>query len=89
MMTDIFSQLWFHESLTGEGGLLEALSAYHRKEARLGGYIENKIAHDWSSHPADAFGYISEALQNKMIPELQATQSYGRGKQRSIGVGNL
>ncbi len=89
MMTDIFSQLWFHESLTGEGGLLEALSAYHRKEARLGGYIENKIAHDWSSHPADAFGYISEALQNKMIPELQATQSYGRGKQRPIGVGNL
>jgi phage terminase large subunit len=89
MMTDIFSQLWFHESLAGEGGLLEALSAYHRKEARLGGYIENKIAHDWASHPADAFGYISEALQNKMIPELQATQSYGRGKQRSIGVGNL
>ena len=89
MMTDMFSQLWFHDSLAGEGGLIEALSAYHRKEARLGGYIENKIAHDWASHPADAFGYISEALQNKMIPELQATQSYGRGKQRPIGVGNL
>ena len=89
MMTDMFNQLWFHESLSGEGGLLEALSAYHRKEARLGGYIENKIAHDWSSHPADAFGYISEAIQNKMLPELRAFESTGPGKQRPIGVGNL
>jgi len=89
MMTDMFNQLWFHDSLAGEGGLIEALSAYHRKESRLGGYIENKIAHDWSSHPADAFGYISEAIQNKMLPELRAFESTGPGKQRPIGVGNL
>ena len=89
MMTDMFNQLWFHESLAGEGGLIEALSAYHRKESRLGGYIENKIAHDWASHPADAFGYISEAIQNKMLPELRKFESTGPGKQRTIGVGNL
>ena len=89
MMTDMFNQLWFHDSLAGEGGLIEALSAYHRKESRLGGYIENKIAHDWASHPADAFGYISEAIQNKMLPELRTFESTGPGKQRPIGVGNL
>ena len=89
MMTDMFNQLWFHESLAGEGGLIEALSAYHRKESRLGGYIENKIAHDWASHPADAFGYISEAIQNKMLPELRTFESTGPGKKRTIGVGNL
>ena len=89
MMTDMFNQLWFHESLAGEGGLIEALSAYHRKESRLGGYIENKIAHDWASHPADAFGYISEAIQNKMLPELRTFEHAGPGKHRPVGVGNL
>jgi hypothetical protein len=49
-MSDMFSQIWFHEKVNVEGGLIEALESYHRKEHRLGGYVENKIVHDWSSH---------------------------------------
>jgi phage terminase large subunit len=49
-MSDMFSQIWFHEKVNVEGGLIEALESYHRKEHRLGGYVENQIVHDWSSH---------------------------------------
>lgn len=49
-MTDMFSQIWFHEDLRGEGGLIDALDNYRRKENKLGGYVENVIVHDWASH---------------------------------------
>ena len=89
-MSDMFSQIWFHEKVNVEGGLIEALESYHRKEHRLGGYVENQIVHDWSSHFCDAFGYWSEALKNRMVPELSAFQSSGPSIRRAaIKVGGL
>lgn len=89
-MSDLFSQIWFHEDLRGDGGLIDALGAYHRKEHKLGGYVENKIVHDWSSHFADAFGYWSEAVKNHLIPTPSATRSQKPAIQRAqIGAGML
>ena len=33
--------------------------------------------------------HISEAIQNKMLPELRTFEHSGPGKKRTIGVGNL
>lgn len=82
-MSDIFSQIWFHERLKGEGGFLDALGAYRRKENKLGGYVENKIVHDWASHFCDSFGYWSEALASGKIPELRAKHT-GPGVRRAV-----
>lgn len=89
-MTDMFSAIWFHENLRGSGGLIDALENYRRKENKLGGYVENIIVHDWASHFCDAFGYWSEALKNRLIPEAHAMRSSKPAVQRArIGVGNL
>lgn len=75
-MTDLFGEIWFHECVSHEGGLLSMLEAYRRKEHKLGGYVENKIVHDWASHGADAFGYWSEVLANNLL--IQQTRAGGR-----------
>ena len=68
VMSDLFPSILFNEeNLNDEGGLLEALENYHRKESKEDGYIMNKIVHDWCSHFADSFGYFGEALKNNMI----------------------
>lgn len=81
-MSDMFSQLWFRETVNVEGGLIEAIECYHRKEHRLGGYVENKIVHDWSSHFCDSLGYWSEAIKLGMIPEASALRSTKPSVQR-------
>ena len=68
VMSDLFPSIYFNEeNLNDEGGLLEALENYHRKENKKDGYIQSKINHDWCSHFADSFGYFGEALKNNMI----------------------
>lgn len=50
---------------------LAALEAYHCKVDEATGYATNEPEKDWSSHPADAFRYIGEALmQNLVGPQL-------------------
>tara|TARA_R110000822_G_scaffold90467_3_gene209156 strand:- start:7766 stop:9076 length:1311 start_codon:yes stop_codon:yes gene_type:complete len=89
-MTDLFSSLWIHDRVRGDGGLLDALVNYHRKEARLGGYVENRLVHDWASHFADSFGYWSEAVKNHLLPEAHAMNSTKPSIQRvKIGAGLL
>lgn len=89
-MTDMFSTIWIHEDLRGDGGLIDALENYRRKENKLGGYVENVIVHDWASHYCDAFGYWSEAIQNRLLPEAHAMRSTKPAIQRAkIGVGRL
>ena len=88
-MTDMFNQIWFHERVDGESGLLFALDNYRRKEHRLGGYIENKIVHDWSSHFADAFGYISEVISNRMLPEMKAVHGGGGVQSYTVHAGGI
>jgi hypothetical protein len=89
-MTDLFSSLWIHEDLRGNGGLIDALENYHRKENKLGGYVENVIVHDWASHFCDAFGYWSEAVQNRLIPEAHAMRSSKPAIQRvKVSVGGI
>lgn len=69
VMLDLFPSLLFNEDeLNDEGGLIEALENYHRKESKTDGWITNKIEHDWTSHFADALGYYGEALKQGMIP---------------------
>ena len=88
-MTDMFSQLWIHDRCGGEGGLLSSLEAYHRKEHKLGGYIENKIVHDWASHGCDAFGYWSEALQNNLIPTSYKSDNRPSRQRVKVSAGML
>ena len=88
-MTDLFSQIWFHERTQDEGGLLASLESYRRKEHKLGGYIENKIVHDWASHACDAFGYWSEALSNKLIPSSYKSQTGPAIRRAKVSVGGL
>jgi phage terminase large subunit len=52
----LFSRCWFNESTTEAGR--DALGYYHERkdEARSVGLGPE---HDWSSHAADAFGYMA------------------------------
>jgi len=58
-MHEHLPNIYFRESKTVK--LLEALESYHRKKNETEGRIEDKVVHDWTSHDADAFGYLSEA----------------------------
>jgi len=73
-MWEMFPNIWFNETTTQE--LLISLDAYHRKEEKTSASITSVIVHDWSSHDADAFGYIAEAelagLITKNLPRLAA-----------------
>ncbi len=67
-MLDLFPSIRFNEeNLNDEGGFLEALENYHRKQSRADGYITNKIEHDWCSHFCDSFGYYGEALKSGLV----------------------
>ncbi len=69
VMSDLFPSVYFNaDTLDDEGGLLEALDNYHRKESKADGWITNRIVHDWTSHFADSFGYYGEGLKLGMIP---------------------
>lgn len=46
---------------------INALEWYHRREDKAKGYIANEPVHDWSSHTADAFRYIGEAMLQGMV----------------------
>ncbi len=46
---------------------IEALEAYHMKDTSAGGIIQKDPVHDWSSHSADAFRIIAEALGLGMV----------------------
>ncbi len=47
--------------------LIESLDCYHTKEERTSGHITSIPVHDWSSHDADAFRMMPEAILNGML----------------------
>jgi len=47
--------------------LVESLEAYHTREDRKSGHQTNDPVHDWSSHDADAFRQIAEAMEAGLI----------------------
>lgn len=81
-MGDRFSLIRFRKSHCGgktkagtedvvEGGLIDALENYHRRVDRKTNKVNESIAHDWTSHFADAFGYYSEALKHNFFRDGQ------------------
>lgn len=58
-MWEMFPNIYFNEPKTVK--LRESLEAYCRKIEKTSATIRSEIQHDWASHDADAFGYISEA----------------------------
>jgi phage terminase large subunit len=75
-MMDLFENIYFNASKCEvEGGLIEALTEYHRKVQTEGGgeWVSNVLVHDWSSHFADAFGYWGEALKRNLVPAAGRT----------------
>jgi len=83
-MMELFPNIWFNKPKTE--GLLESLEAYHRKIDQKTATVENRVVHDWASHDADAFGYISEAEQAGMIPRNQARLGKGGNVEVTKGV---
>ncbi len=70
IMLDLFSRIRFNaDTLDQEGGALDALATYRYKKSPKDGRITNEIEHDWSSHHADAFGYLGEAVKKRRIPD--------------------
>jgi hypothetical protein len=49
------------------GKLVESLEAYHTREDRKTGHETSQPVHDWSSHDADAFRQIAEAMEAGLI----------------------
>lgn len=63
-MRELLPACWFASPACDAG--IEALENYHLREHK-DGYVKNEIVHDWSSHAADAFRYIGEALLHGMV----------------------
>lgn len=57
---EMFPRMIFHKDHCSE--LIEALENYHTKENKSDGHITSVPVHDWSSHDADAFRILAEAM---------------------------
>lgn len=62
---ELFSRMVFDKTRCAV--LLEALEAYHTKEAKKDGHVTSEPVHDWASHDADAFRQLAEAMQAGML----------------------
>ena len=62
---EILPRVVFHKDRCAK--LLESLECYHTKEERTSGHQTSLVVHDWSSHDADAFRMMAEAMMNGMI----------------------
>lgn len=72
---------YFHQPACDVG--IEALKAYRRKwDEKLQTFADHPV-HDWSSHPADAFRYLSMAWR-----EMAATKPREPDRMLTIGPGN-
>ena len=74
----LIPRCWFDKNLCGPG--LEALRHYHRAYNERLRSFRNTPVHDWSSHAADAFRYLSvgikEARSFDRPPQAVADSSY-------------
>lgn len=63
---------------------LEALDAYHAKEARDGVTIQDVPVHDWASHYSDAFSLAHQAINKGLVVDRSAIPSRPRGSARPV-----
>lgn len=54
---------------------IEALEAYHTKDTSSGGVVTKEPVHDWSSHDADGFRTMAEALNLGMVTPAVARRA--------------
>jgi hypothetical protein len=54
---------------------IESLEAYHTKDASNGGVVTKEPVHDWSSHDADGFRTMAEALNLGMVTAAVARKA--------------
>lgn len=72
----LFPSMWFNEATTTAG--IDALGWYHEKKSEDVRDIGLGPAHDWSSHPADAFGLMAVAYEAP-VETKEETWRPGRG----------
>lgn len=70
-----FPRCWFDESNCSEG--LKALRKYRRDTQADEVSLQRNPKHDWTSHYADAFRYLSIAWREEVLP---STEDAGKGK---------
>jgi hypothetical protein len=59
---------WFDEDHCDRG--IEALEHYRREKNEETGTYTNKPLHDWASHPADSFRYLTKSLSSLRIGSI-------------------
>ena len=62
---ELLPRMVFRRGQTVE--LIEALEAYRTRTTKTEGYNSSEPVHDWSSHDADAFRMLAEAMLNGML----------------------
>lgn len=62
---ELLPRMVFHKTRTSK--LVESLECYHTKEEKTSGHLTSIPVHDWSSHDADAFRMMPEAMLNGML----------------------
>jgi hypothetical protein len=62
---ELLPRMVFHKTRCAK--LLESLECYHTKEERTSGHLTSIPVHDWSSHDADAFRMLAEAMLNGLL----------------------
>ncbi|MCK4621297.1 MAG: phage terminase large subunit [Desulfuromonadales bacterium] len=77
----VFPRLWFDGVKCSAG--LEAIGWYHERKDEARG-IGLGAEHDWSSHGADAFGYM--AVASEKLSASRASKGAGRAVSRSTGA---
>lgn len=91
---ELLPRMVFHKDRTVK--LVESLECYHTKEERTSGHQTSIPVHDWTSHDADAFRMIAEAMmaglckghaevirEHRPAAARQRTASAGRYKRGS------
>lgn len=74
----VLKTIWFDKTKCARG--LECLRNYHRKyDEKLMRYIEVPV-HDWSSHGADAFRYLSVGFEPAIRPDVYAAKMLGSNR---------
>lgn len=58
---ELLPRCYFDKAKTAK--LVESLEAYHTREDKKTGHETSQPVHDWSSHDADAFRQIAEAIE--------------------------
>lgn len=85
---ELLPRMVFHKNKCAS--LLESLECYHTKQERASGHQTSVPVHDWSSHDADAFRMLAEAMMNGMLKghaEVIRETRAGHHRQKKASAG--